>query len=107
MELGVASTNSNLYRNNSNASYPYDIASAITITSSSASTSPYSYYYFFYDIEVEAKCLDVSSNFEDINFDKKNLMNIVNVLGKESQKRNHILFYIYDDGTVEKRIVIE
>lgn len=107
MQLGVASSNSNLYRNNSNASYPYDIASAITITSSSASTSPNSYYYFFYDIEVEATCLDVSSSFEDINFDKKNLMKIVNVLGKESQKRNHILFYIYDDGTVEKRIVIE
>ena len=38
----------------------------------------------------------------------KQLLRIVNNLGQETPyKRNTQLFYIYDDGTVEKRIVIE
>jgi len=28
-------------------------------------------------------------------------------LGRETKETNQPLFYIYDDGTVEKRIVIE
>jgi len=33
---------------------------------------------------------------------------MVDILGRETQLRNNTpLFYIYDDGTVEKRIVIE
>ena len=39
---------------------------------------------------------------------KNNLFKLSNILGKEIKpKRNTILFYIYDDGTVEKRIVIK
>jgi len=38
----------------------------------------------------------------------KTLLKIINILGQESNpKKNTPLFYIYDDGTVEKRIVIE
>ena len=38
----------------------------------------------------------------------KKLLKIVDILGKETlYKSNTPLFYIYDDGTVEKRIVIE
>ena len=39
----------------------------------------------------------------------KNLIKIINTLGKEvlTDCKNQPLFYIYDDGTVEKRIVIE
>ena len=38
----------------------------------------------------------------------KKLIRITNMLGQETpHKRNTPLFYIYDDGTVEKRIVIE
>ena len=38
----------------------------------------------------------------------KRLLSVVGILGKEvSQQKNSVLFYIYDDGTVEKRIVIE
>ena len=41
------------------------------------------------------------------SIDKK-LNRILNVLGKPTKpKNNTTLFYIYDDGTVEKRIVIE
>ena len=37
-----------------------------------------------------------------------NLLKIINMLGQETTpKPNQPLFYIYDDGTVEKRIVIE
>ena len=60
-QLGIAASNSNLYRNNSGANYPYNIASAINITSSSATSAPYSYYYFFYNIEVEIPCQSTSA----------------------------------------------
>jgi len=42
-----------------------------------------------------------------INENRK-LLKMVDILGRETQLRNNTpLFYIYDDGTVEKRIVIE
>ena len=52
-------------------------------------------------------CLSSSENEEIIHLNKK-LLKIINILGIESNYVNNtILFYIYDDGTVEKRIVIE
>jgi hypothetical protein len=45
---------------------------------------------------------------EGIILEKRKLLNITDVLGRETkEKKNQPLFYIYDDGTVEKRIVIE
>jgi hypothetical protein len=42
------------------------------------------------------------------NLTEKNLSKIINTLGQEIQSSlDRLLFYIYDDGTVEKRIVIE
>ena len=39
---------------------------------------------------------------------QKTLIKIVDILGRETNpKANTLLFYIYDDGTVEKRITIE
>ena len=39
---------------------------------------------------------------------KKKLLNIIDVLGRATKRtKNQPLFYIYNDGTVEKRIVIE
>ena len=39
---------------------------------------------------------------------EKTLIKITDMLGQETpQRRNTPLFYIYDDGTVEKRIIIE
>ncbi len=35
------------------------------------------------------------------------LMRIVDILGREQKGTNQPLFYIYDDGTVEKKVVIE
>ena len=38
----------------------------------------------------------------------KELLKVIDLLGRETKgKKNKVLFYIYDDGTVEKRIVIE
>ncbi len=38
----------------------------------------------------------------------KTLVRVVDVIGKEStQRKNTLLFYIFSDGTVEKRIIIE
>jgi len=42
------------------------------------------------------------------HFATKELIKITDVLGRETKgKKNEPLFYIYDDGTVEKRITIE
>ena len=38
----------------------------------------------------------------------KKLLKIINILGRETKgTKNELLFYIYDDGTVEKQIIIE
>ena len=37
----------------------------------------------------------------------KELLKVIDLLGRETKQANQTLFYIYDDGTVEKRIVIE
>ena len=64
-------------------------------------------YYFYYNIEVESKCLDVNAIFDSFN-NKKNLIKIIDILGRSSSiSVNKPLFYIYDDGTVEKKIIIE
>jgi len=39
---------------------------------------------------------------------KKELLKVTDLLGRETKGiKNEVLFYIYDDGTVEKRIIIE
>ena len=44
----------------------------------------------------------------DINVSSRKLISIVNVLGTESKgTRNELLLYIYDDGAVEKQIIVE
>ena len=47
------------------------------------------------------------TNIEEINDVKNRLVKVVDVLGRETKERNQPLFYIYDDGTVEKKIIIE
>ena len=37
----------------------------------------------------------------------KKIIKVTDLLGRETKQTNQPLFYIYDDGTVEKRIVIE
>ena len=43
-----------------------------------------------------------------IDFESTQLIKVIDILGRETKgTNNEPLFYIYDDGTVEKRIVIE
>ena len=55
----------------------------------------------------EAGTNTTSLNNQD-NLTEKNLSKIINTLGQETQSSLYrLLFYMYDDGAVEKRIVIE
>ena len=50
---------------------------------------------------------NVTTNILEFNSERK-ILKITDILGKETKGiRNKLLFYIYYDGTVEKRIVIE
>jgi len=52
--------------------------------------------------------ITIPSGILDIRNTEKTLLKITDMLGQETPyRRNTPLFYIYDDGTVEKRIVIE
>ena len=49
----------------------------------------------------------INTTLETESLDK-NLIKVVDVLGRETKpKKNTPLFYMYDDGTVEKRILVE
>ena len=52
--------------------------------------------------------LNVVLAVDDFSFQKKELVKIVDILGRETSfKNNHILFYIYSDGTTEKKYYSE
>ena len=52
--------------------------------------------------------ITIPSSILNITNTEKTIVKITNMLGQETPyRRNTTLFYIYDDGTVEKRIVIE
>ncbi len=50
-----------------------------------------------------------TTNIKDVTTEKSNtLVKIIDILGRETNyKPNTLLFYIYDDGTVEQKIIIE
>ena len=104
-QLGVSSSNSDLYRNNDNANYPYNIGSIMSITNSSAN-SP-GYYYFYYNLEVEVPCENITTEINEFYSNRK-LIKMVDVLGRKANKNtNSPIFYIYEDGSVEKHIIIQ
>jgi len=48
-----------------------------------------------------------ATSISEINTNSE-LIKVIDILGREVKgKKNELLFYIYDDGTVEKKIVIE
>jgi choice-of-anchor B domain-containing protein len=100
MQLGISSGNSGLYRNDAGAIYPYNIGSIMNITGTSAG-SP-GYYYFYYNIEVEVPCDGTTPVTDELGSSKK-IIKIIDVLGREViPSKNTPLFYIYENGTVEK-----
>ena len=57
-------------------------------------------------IQVSEKKLDIKINDKTIK--DKRIVKITDILGRETTlKNNNLLFYIYNDGAVEKRITIE
>ena len=51
--------------------------------------------------------LPTSINYTN-NYNEPEFLMLLNILGQRAlEKKNTPLFYIYDDGSVEKRIVIE
>ena len=48
-----------------------------------------------------------STSFVAEHITNRKLLKIKDLLGRETKNINQPLFYIYDDGTVEKRVVIE
>ena len=61
-----------------------------------------------YDINGLIGCITTSINENNGQNDNKQLIKIVDLLGRESKDlKSQPLFYIYDDGTVEKKIIIE
>ena len=42
------------------------------------------------------------------NIGDKNLVKITDILGRNTKgKKNEVIFYIYDDGTVEKKLIMD
>ena len=92
--------------NDDGAVYPYNIGSIMSITGNSASDPDY--YYFYYNIEVEVPCENNVTAISDIAKSNKELLRIIDVLGREAKvNSNQTLFYLFNDGTVEKKIVVE
>ena len=106
MQLGISDGNTGLYRNDENSDYPYNIGSIMSIHSRSASSTEY--YYFYYNIEVEVPCKQMSNSVLDLEKNNKQLFIIKDILGREVlTKSNQTLFYLFDDGTVEKKTIFD
>ena len=59
-------------------------------------------------LRVGTNCSTTGIGDEKINYKNRELVKVIDLLGRENKgAKNEPLFYIYDDGTVEKRIVIE
>jgi hypothetical protein len=60
------------------------------------------------DSIVNLNLMVTTTGISDIANNKSNLIKITDMLGQETPyRKNTPLFYLYDDGTVEKRIAIE
>ena len=53
------------------------------------------------------KGIVVTSVGIDEHTTNKELLKVTDLFGRETKQTNQPLFYIYDDGTVEKKIILE
>ncbi|MEJ6748554.1 MAG: hypothetical protein QNK60_01340, partial [Flavobacteriales bacterium] len=107
--LGVDSmSNSHQIFNNMNNGQPYDTINVCITYAGAIGYSPCCVTWLWdANTGVWAKMGSMTSIGEIGSFDKK-ILKVVDILGRESKDlKNQTLFYIYDDGTVKKRIVIE
>jgi hypothetical protein len=51
--------------------------------------------------------LNTPTGIDDFVVENKRLVKVVDLLGRETNQINQPLFFIYDDGTVEKKIILE
>ena len=49
----------------------------------------------------------IISSIEEESLVSKKLKKITDILGRETKQTKQPIFYIYDDGTVEKKLIIE
>ena len=116
LELGMSTGNSDLYRNSTGSAYPYAIGNIASLTGHNSPNSA-TYHYFFYNVKMKENC---RSNFSKATAvfmlpslveyvdNSKQLIKTVDILGRNAKDtKSEVLFYIYDDGTVEKKIIIE
>ena len=61
---------------------------------------------FFYKYDING-LIGTTTLIENTTIKDKRLVRITDILGREIKETNQPLFYIYDDGTIEKKIVIE
>jgi PKD repeat protein len=116
LELGMNTGNSDLYRNSTGSLYPYTIGNIASITGHNSPNSV-PYHYFFYNLRMKENCI---SDFAEATAvfmfpslveyvdNSKQLIKTVDILGRNAKDtKSEVLFYIYDDGTVEKKIIFE
>ena len=116
LQLGLGTIDAGLYKNNNGAIFPYDISNLISITGANNSGTQNNWYNY-YNLQFKENC---TSNFSKATTvfmtpslvesveNNKQLIKIVDILGRKVNKKpNTPLFYLYDDGTVEKKIIIE
>ena len=73
-----------------------DVWSTVNLTVASGNIDPQHYF--------STNCSGTAIQEHTTN---KNLLKVTDLLGRKTKKTNQPLLYIYDDGTIEKRIVIE
>ena len=102
------STTHNVFNYNSSTSLPYDtINVCITYTDANGLNTCCETWIWDANLGVWAKMGSVTSIGEIDLFDKK-LIKVVDVLGRETSiNSNQTLFFIYEDGTIEKRYIID
>ena len=71
-------------------------------THSNSNIEPIDSLQIMFDISHNCSSLNISENHSF-----RELIKVTDLLGRETKQTNQLLFYIYDDGTIEKRIVIE
>ena len=102
------STTHNVFNYNPITSLPYDtINVCITYTDANGLNTCCETWIWDANLGVWAKMGSVTSIGEIDLFDKK-LIKVVDVLGRETSiNSNQTLFFIYEDGTIEKRYIID
>ena len=49
----------------------------------------------------------LTTGINEISQEEKKLLKILDILGRESKSKKGLLFYIYSDGTVEKKLIVQ